>query len=69
MSISYPRRPPGRANAVPYRSIRCRLGAHAECKEAVPRHPLAELPLIYETCACPCHQSRLDTSGKGEIHG
>ncbi|MBZ6307331.1 hypothetical protein [Streptomyces olivaceus] len=43
--------------AVAYRSTACRIGTHTDCAEA--SHVLApvDLPVIYETCDCPCHPS------------
>lgn len=40
--------------AAAYRSTACRVGTHATCAEASPLSPV-DLPVIYETCVCPCH--------------
>lgn len=41
--------------AAAYRSTACRVGTHAACAEAAPSPAPVDLPVIYETCACPCH--------------
>ncbi|OWA14128.1 hypothetical protein B9W64_18730 [Streptomyces sp. CS159] len=38
-----------------YRSTACRVGTHTTCAEASPTLAPVDLPVIYETCACPCH--------------
>lgn len=38
-----------------YRSTACRVGTHTTCSEASPSVSPVDLPVIYETCACPCH--------------
>lgn len=43
------------AAAAAYRSTACRVGTHAACAEASSSHGPVDLPVIYETCACPCH--------------
>lgn len=41
--------------AVPYRSISCRIGTHRECAHSCPTTAPVGVPVVYETCACPCH--------------
>lgn len=43
------------ASAVPYRSTACRIGTHPLCTESSPVSAPIDLPVVYETCACPCH--------------
>ncbi|KUL67250.1 hypothetical protein F0345_17260 [Streptomyces rutgersensis] len=43
------------SGAAAYRSTACRVGTHAACTEASPSVAPVDLPVIYETCACPCH--------------
>lgn len=43
------------ASAVPYRSTACRIGTHLVCAESAPVSAPIDLPVVYETCACPCH--------------
>lgn len=40
-----------------YRSTACRIGTHTACAEASPALAPVDLPLIYETCDCPCHSA------------
>ncbi|THC47818.1 hypothetical protein E7X58_26500 [Streptomyces sp. A1499] len=41
--------------AAAYRSTECRVGIHATCAEVSPSLAPVDLPVIYETCVCPCH--------------
>ncbi|MEU2926067.1 hypothetical protein ABZ636_13630 [Streptomyces sp. NPDC007251] len=43
------------ASAIPYRSTACRT--HLACKESSPVSAPIDLPVVYETCACPCHSA------------
>jgi hypothetical protein len=43
------------AAAVPYRSTACRIGTHLVCAESSPAAAPVDLPVVYETCDCPCH--------------
>ena len=43
------------AAAVPYRSTACRIGTHLVCAESSPASAPVDLPVVYETCDCPCH--------------
>lgn len=43
------------AAAAAYRSTACRVGTHAACADASPSLAPDDLPVIYETCVCPCH--------------
>lgn len=45
------------ASAVPYRSTACRIGTHPACEESSPVPAPVDLPIVYETCACPCHSA------------
>jgi len=45
------------ASAVPYRSTACRIGTHLACTESSPTSAPIDLPVVYETCACPCHSA------------
>lgn len=54
-------------SAVPYRSTVCRIGTHHACAESSPVPAPADLPIVYETCACPCHSaSHHSTSTEAE---
>ncbi|GAA4000081.1 hypothetical protein GCM10022384_53850 [Streptomyces marokkonensis] len=44
-------------SATAYRSIACRIGTHATCADASPALAPTDLPVIYETCDCPCHSA------------
>lgn len=51
-----PKRPPiTETSAIPYRSAVCCIGIHLACVESSPGSAPIDLPLVYETCACPCH--------------
>lgn len=54
------------ASAVPYRSTACRIGTHLACAESSPVSAPFDLPVVYETCACPCH-SVSDQPTPGEV--
>lgn len=43
------------ASATAYRSTACRIGTHTACTEASPASAPIDLPVVYETCDCPCH--------------
>jgi hypothetical protein len=45
------------ASTVPYRSTACRIGTHLACTESSPVSAPVDLPVVYETCACPCHSA------------
>ncbi|MET9988260.1 hypothetical protein ABZ061_01615 [Streptomyces mutabilis] len=45
------------APAVPYRSAACRIGTHLACAESSPASAPVDLPVVYETCDCPCHST------------
>jgi hypothetical protein len=45
------------ASAVPYQSTACRIGTHLACTESSPVSAPIDLPVVYETCACPCHSA------------
>lgn len=45
------------AAAATYRSTACVVGTHAICAESSPSLAPVDLPVIYETCACPCHSA------------
>ncbi|MFF4835645.1 hypothetical protein [Streptomyces sp. NPDC001315] len=45
------------ASAVPYRSTACRIGTHPACAELSPTTTPDAVPVIYETCGCPCHST------------
>lgn len=47
--------PNGLETPAPYRSLACRIGTHGQCDEADPDASPADIPVIYETCGCPCH--------------
>lgn len=38
-----------------YRSTSCRIGTHHACAESSPLTAPVDVPVIYETCDCPCH--------------
>ncbi|MFD0367731.1 hypothetical protein [Streptomyces sp. NPDC127114] len=42
--------------ATPYRSTPCRIGTHYECAHSSPTVAPVGIPVIYEACACPCHE-------------
>lgn len=44
-------------SVVPYRSTACRIGTHPACAESSPVTAPADLPIVYETCDCPCHSA------------
>ncbi|AWE50340.1 hypothetical protein DC008_11830 [Streptomyces nigra] len=44
-------------SAVRYRSTACRIGTHPACKESSPVPAPVDAPIVYETCACPCHSA------------
>jgi hypothetical protein len=44
-------------SAVPYWSTACRIGMHPTCVESSPVPAPVDLPIVYETCACPCHSA------------
>jgi hypothetical protein len=54
------------AAAVPYRSTACRIGTHSTCAESSPASAPIGLPVVYETCDCPCH-SMPDRSTGAEV--
>jgi hypothetical protein len=43
------------ASAASYRSTACRIGTHPACAESSPAPAPVDLPVVYETCDCPCH--------------
>lgn len=43
--------------AAAYLSTACRVGTHTACAEASPSLAPVDLPVIYETCVCPCHSA------------
>lgn len=45
------------ASVVPYRSTACRIGTHLACTESSPASAPIDLPVVVETCACPCHSA------------
>jgi hypothetical protein len=45
------------ASAVPYQSTACRIGTHLACAESSPVSAPIDVPVVYETCACPCHSA------------
>lgn len=45
------------ASTVSYRSTACRIGTHLACTESSPVSAPIDLPVVYETCACPCHSA------------
>lgn len=49
-----------------YRSTACRVGIHTTCAEASPSVAPVDLPVIYETCVCPCHPA-LDHSTRPAV--
>lgn len=51
-----------------YRSLACRIGTHADCREAQPARPPVGLRITYEACVCPCHSQRSETH-EGATHG
>ncbi|GLX52440.1 hypothetical protein Shyhy01_53900 [Streptomyces hygroscopicus subsp. hygroscopicus] len=42
-------------STIPYQSAVCCIGIHLACVESSPVSAPIDLPLVYETCACPCH--------------
>ncbi|MEV6054272.1 hypothetical protein [Streptomyces sp. NPDC052107] len=54
-----PRQQPRIADAwtVPYRSTACRIGTHLACTESSAVCAPIDLPVVYETYACPCHSA------------
>lgn len=44
-------------SAVPYRSTDCSIGTHRACAETSPVSLPTDLPVVVETCACPCHST------------
>lgn len=42
-------------SAIPYQSAVCCIGIHLACVESSVVSAPIDLPLVYETCACPCH--------------
>jgi len=52
-----PRQPPHTTpvEADSYRSISCRIGTHNACAESSPVTAPVDVPVIYESCECPCH--------------
>jgi hypothetical protein len=54
-----PRRQPHTTDvsAIPYRSTACRIGTHSACAESSPTSAPVGLPVVYETCDCPCHSA------------
>lgn len=43
--------------AAAYLSTACRVGTHTACAEGLPSPAPVDVPVIYETCACPCHSA------------
>ncbi|MFD5429324.1 hypothetical protein [Streptomyces sp. NPDC127084] len=43
--------------SVPYQSSACLIGVHPECAQSDPIEVPAGVPVIYESCVCPCHQA------------
>ncbi|CAM5704228.1 hypothetical protein SPURM210S_00517 [Streptomyces purpurascens] len=44
-------------SAAPYQSTDCRIGTHLACAESSPVSAPIDLPVVVETCACPCHSA------------
>ncbi|WGD42001.1 hypothetical protein [Streptomyces cathayae] len=44
-----------RAGADSYRSSSCHIGTHHACAESSPATAPVDVPVIYESCDCPCH--------------
>ncbi|MGW4162996.1 hypothetical protein [Streptomyces sp. NPDC004788] len=55
--VSYDRVP------APYRSNSCRIGSHHECEHAGLAVAPADVPVVYETCTCPCHRATSSVGG------
>ncbi|MFJ7954923.1 hypothetical protein ACIQ62_01340 [Streptomyces sp. NPDC096319] len=45
-----------RTKAAAYRSSACQIGTHHECAYSSPATAPLDIPVIYEACACPCHE-------------
>jgi hypothetical protein len=45
------------ASVVLYRSTACRIGTHLACTESSPASAPIDMPVVVETCACPCHSA------------
>ncbi len=43
------------AGADSYRSSSCRIGTHHAYAESSPATAPVDVPVIYESCDCPCH--------------
>ncbi|GAA2253370.1 hypothetical protein GCM10010232_47630 [Streptomyces amakusaensis] len=41
--------------AVSYQSSACLIGTHEGCTHSAPVASPADIPVVYESCACPCH--------------
>ncbi|MFE2494202.1 hypothetical protein [Streptomyces scopuliridis] len=68
MSIRH-QQPTSAAMVVPYYSMACRIGTHAKCEEAELKASPAAVPIVYETCVCPCHLSEVQATSEGGTHG
>ncbi|ARP71274.1 hypothetical protein LK07_17460 [Streptomyces pluripotens] len=64
----HPRHRITQTSVASYRSAACRIGTHITCTEAAASSTPVEtgLPVIYETCDCPCH-SAPDHSKRWEV--
>lgn len=51
--------------AAPYRSTSCRIGTHHECAHSCPTTAPVGVPVVYETCTCPCHAPTASTIPTG----
>ncbi|MER5600194.1 hypothetical protein [Streptomyces sp. NPDC002265] len=52
------KQPQPHASTVPYQSAACQIGTHPSCAELSPGTTLLDdVPVIYETCGCPCHSA------------
>jgi hypothetical protein len=56
------------ASVVPYRSTACRIGTHPACAESSPASAPVDLPVVYETCGCPCHSTSDLVTSAGVKH-